>query len=319
MNPSDENGLDFRDALPDEFGELIAGAIDLHVHGQPDVSRELRNRGGDAAVARLAVAYGIRGWVLKSHLWPTTDRAALLQQQFDPTVFTVLGSITLNPPVGGVVPTTVELAAAHGAKVVFLPTWGAAADVERGGYIPTLLGRASPSFDAYQHEHPISVIDRNGRLTGEMVAVMDACAERGLLLASGHISLQETMAIAERAAGNTPLFVNHPLHYATDGLGVLSELAALGAYIEFSSAPLLHPDAHLSVKQVFSAIDVVGSEHAVLTTDVFSRWVPPEPEALRMFAEQLRYLGASPAELRRMFVENPRTALARAGVGGIFS
>ena len=36
---------------------------------------------------------------------------------------------------------------------------------------------------------------------------------------------------------------------------------------------------------------MVGPERAVLTTDVFSRWVPPEPECLRMFVEQLAYLG----------------------------
>ena len=87
------------------------------------------NRGDDLAVLRLARAYGIRGWVLKSHLWLTTDRAAALQRAARDLGFTVYGSITLNPPMGGVSAAAVELAAAHGARVVFLPTWGAAADV----------------------------------------------------------------------------------------------------------------------------------------------------------------------------------------------
>lgn len=305
----------YLEALPAGFSELISGAIDLHVHGQPDVSRDLANRGPDVAVARLARDYGLRGWVLKSHLWPTMDRAALLQESFDPAEFAVFGSITLNPSTGGVDPATVELAAAHGAKVVFLPTWGAAADVARGGYIPMLLGRAAPDFPRFQHAHAISVLDGDGRLTGELTAVMDVCAESGLLLATGHVSLDETLAIARRAAERgMPLLVNHPLLYAKDRPELFRELAELGAYIEFSSAPIIHPDAHFTVKEVFEAMAVVGPEQIVLTTDVFSRWVPPEPEALRMFAEQLRYLGSTPEDLHRMLVANPRAALARAGI-----
>jgi hypothetical protein len=53
-------------ALPDDFGALLRDGIDLHVHGQPDVSRRFANRGADIGVARLAHAYGLRGWVLKS-------------------------------------------------------------------------------------------------------------------------------------------------------------------------------------------------------------------------------------------------------------
>ena len=316
MDPDDDvTSPSYLDALPAEFDELIRGAFDLHVHGQPDVSRALRNRGPDLAVTRLARDYGLSGWVLKSHLWPTMDRAAALQEAFDPAEFAVLGSITLNPPTGGVDPAVVELAADHGAKVIFLPTWGAAADVARGGYIPMLLGRSAPHFERFQRAHPISVVDGDGRLTGAMTDVMDACADLGLLLATGHVSLEETRAIAQRAAERgTPLFVNHPLHYAKDRPGVLRELAGLGAYIEFSSAPIIHPDSHFTVREVFEAMSAVGPERIVLTTDVFSRWVPPEPEALRMFAEQLRYLGATPEDLRRMLVENPREALGRAGV-----
>jgi hypothetical protein len=47
----------------------------------------------------------------------------------------------------------------------------------------------------------------------------------------------------------------------------------------------------------------------VLTTDVFSRWVPPEPECLRMFAEQLAYLGLAAEDVHRMLAVNPRRYL----------
>jgi Family of unknown function (DUF6282) len=305
----------FVEALPAGFDALVRGAIDLHVHGQPDLSRDLAQRGPDAAVVRLARRYGVRGWVLKSHLWPTMDRAAALQEQHDPADFLVLGSITLNPPAGGVHPAPVQLASAHGARVVFLPTWGAAADVERGGYVSRLLARSATAFAGYQAADPIRVIDDSGRPTGAVRDVLDACADLGLLLATGHVSLDESLAIAELAGGRgQPLLVTHPLHDAVGRPGMLGALADTGAILEFSGAPLLHPDARLTVAQVADAIAEVGAGRAALSSDVFSRWVPPEPETLRMFAEQLRYLGCTAEELRTMLVENPRSLLVRAGV-----
>ncbi len=302
-------------ALTDDFARLITGAIDLHVHGQPDLSTTLVNRGRDLDVARLAQAYGLRGWVLKSHLWTTTDRAALLTLALADTGFTVYGSITLNPPVGGVEPAVVELAATHGAAVVFLPTWSTRADVERGGYISTLLSRLSPSFPAYQEANAISLTDAGGRLSTPAREVADVCRERGLLLATGHASLRESLAVAEYGAGQR-LLITHPLDYV-DRLDQLVELADLGALIEFAGAPLVHPNAHLTVRRTFEAIAAVGPQRCVLTTDVFSKWVPPEPEMLRMFAEQLHFLGCSAADIATMVVDNPRRALGLSGPRGI--
>src|SRR5947207_1586829 len=153
-------------AQPEAFDRLLRGAIDVHVHGQPDVSAGLANRGADVDVARLAHAYGMSGWVLKSHLWATMDRARAVREALAETGFTVYGSITLNPLVGGLEPSVVELAAAHGARVAFLPTWGAAADVARDGYIAMLLRRASPSFGEYNARTAVRLCDATGALSG---------------------------------------------------------------------------------------------------------------------------------------------------------
>jgi hypothetical protein len=299
----------FAAAQPDAFDRLLRGAVDLHVHGQPDLSAGLPNRGPDVEVARLAHAYGMAGWVLKSHLWPTMDRARAVQEALAETGFRVHGSITLNPPAGGLEPGVVELAAAHGAAVVFLPTWGSAADAARGGYISTVLGRIAPSFDEYAARAAIALCDANGVLSGRARAVIDACRGLGLALATGHASLTESRAVAAYCAGiGQRLLVTHPLHYTKDPV-VLRELADTGALLEFCNAPLVHPDGHLTVRDVHEALTAVGPERAVLTTDVFSRWVPPEPECLRMFLEQLAYLGWGAEQLAVMVARNPRTFL----------
>lgn len=296
-------------AQPAGFTDLVAGAIDVHVHGQPDLAVGLANRGDDLAVLRLAQEYGISGWVLKSHLWPTTDRAHLLARLAGPD-FAVYGSFTLNPTLGGVSAAVVELAAAHGARVIFLPTWGAAADVRRGGYIAALLRRIAPSVDAFAAERAVRLVDGEGRLTGAVREVVDACAALGLSLATGHAGLDESTAIAEycAAVGYDRLLVTHPLHYVED-LAELRRFTDAGVLVELAAAPLLHPDGHLHVRDVARAVHTLGPDRLVLSSDVFSRWVPPEPECLRMVAEQLAHLGVDRAGLHRMLATNPRRFL----------
>jgi Family of unknown function (DUF6282) len=296
-------------ALPLGYDSLVRSAFDVHVHGQPDILAGLQLRGDDLETVRLAHAYGISGWVLKSHLWITTDRARLLQERAAGLDFTILGSITLNPAMGGLSATLVELAAAHGARVVFLPTWGAAADVARDGYITRLLTSAVPSIRDYAAANAISLLAGDGRLTGAATEVIDACRELGLSIATGHVSLPESLAVAEYCAqAGQRILVTHPLHYAADP-GELVAFAELGAYVEFCNGPLLHPDGRETIRGVHEAIGAVGTDHALLSTDAFSRWAPPQPECLRIFAEQLAYLGWSPAELRQMLAVNPRAFL----------
>lgn len=308
-NETADEGFDFAAALPAGFGDLLAGGIDLHLHGHPDLARAFAFRGADEAVARLAHAYGLRGWVLKSHLWPTMDRAGLLNERLADLDFHVWGSIALNPCNGGVSGAIVELAAAHEAKVAFFPTWGFQADVERGGYIAKRLTQIAPSFPAYAAASSIRVVDGNGRLTGQAVEALDACRDFGVRAATGHASLAESRAIAEYCAGrNQPLLLVHPLDYV-DSPRELQEFVDLGAFVEFTNAPLLHPDGHLTIRRVYEAIQAIGPGQVVLTTDVFSRWVPPEPECLRMFVEQLAYCGMPAEDIRTMLAVNPRRFL----------
>src|SRR5512141_3531725 len=80
-----------------------AGVIDMHVHPDPDVfGRALT----DIEVVTVARRKGMRGIVLKNHVVPTADRAALAMQQV-PGI-EVWGGIVLNNSVGGINPAAVE-------------------------------------------------------------------------------------------------------------------------------------------------------------------------------------------------------------------
>src|SRR5207248_8046098 len=81
----------------------LTGAIDIHVHSDPDN----RPRSIDAIdVARLARTRGMRAIVLKNHYDPTAALAYIVRKEV-PGV-EVFGGIDLNLTVGGMNPVAVE-------------------------------------------------------------------------------------------------------------------------------------------------------------------------------------------------------------------
>src|SRR5215207_9008423 len=99
------------DAIPGPGGtsaadELLQGAIDVHHHGYPEISFDLKTRYEDVDELRLARDAGMAAIVLKSHMWPTVGRAYHLRRLV-PGIEPI-PSITLNPIVGGFSPMAVE-------------------------------------------------------------------------------------------------------------------------------------------------------------------------------------------------------------------
>src|SRR5437868_2898236 len=88
---------------PDDSARLLVGAIDIHVHSDPDD----RPRSIDAIdVAKLAHSRGMRAIVLKNHYDPTAALAYIVRKEV-PGI-EVFGGIDLNLTVGGMNPTAVE-------------------------------------------------------------------------------------------------------------------------------------------------------------------------------------------------------------------
>ena len=110
----------------------------------------------------------------------------------------------------------------------------------------------------------ISLLTPSGALSGECREVIDACRSLDLSLATGHASLAESRAVAAYCADvGQRLLITHPLHYTQDP-GELRQFAELGAFVEFASAPLLHPDSHLSVRDVHEAMSALGPDRIIL-------------------------------------------------------
>src|SRR5580700_548234 len=101
--------------------QAIEGGYDLQVHVAPDV---IARRIDDLDLGKEFLAMGLKGFVLKSHYFPTAERAQVVTKAV-PGI-RAFGALVLNHSVGGLNPVAVELAGRSGCKIVWMPTVDAA-------------------------------------------------------------------------------------------------------------------------------------------------------------------------------------------------
>jgi hypothetical protein len=289
--------------------KMVEGAIDFHHHGYPELSFEAKTRLEDVEELKLCRAAGMTGIVLKSHMWPTVGRAYHLKQLV-PGI-DVIPSITLNHAVGGFNPLVLESAARQGARVVFMPTWSAAHDMERGGmskYLRGFLDRAA----ALEPERGLRVTGPDGNVAPEVAECLAVAAQFGMAVCTGHISPRESIALADRAKdyGIDALVFSHPdSHSVGASREEILEMVQLGAFCEFCALGTLPAFQRISPRQVMDIIAEISADRSVLTTDYFFEWSPPAPETLRMLIGTFLQMGMAPADVAKMVRENPRRLL----------
>ncbi|MEU8798350.1 DUF6282 family protein [Spirillospora sp. NPDC048819] len=179
--------------------ELVRGAYDVHIHVAPDV---MERRIDDLALAPRFAEVGLAGFVLKSHYFPTAERAALVRAAVPG--FGAVGAITLNGSVGGMNPVAVELAGRSGAQFAWLPTVDSANQRECTASDPE--GARPPMWARLQEElraegmaaDPVDVVDADGRVTGATRQVLQVIAKHDMTLATGHLGTAEIAVVVDR-------------------------------------------------------------------------------------------------------------------------
>jgi hypothetical protein len=281
-----------------------AGAIDVHVHANPDVfGRNL----DDIDVARLARAKGMRGIVLKNDVSETASRAALVMKVVPE--LEVWGGIALNKAVGGVNPDAVEwMHRMYGGrgKFVWLPTF------EADKHVKTL---ARPDARGL-------VVAPGGRVTPEMEAILKIIARENLVLATGHVHPEEIITVVRRARelGIKNILVNHGLTNVPGlTMAQAKQLADMGALIEVAflhfragpeaSAAFLTHWTRVSAKTVAQAVKTIGAQNLVLSSDVGQSGNMTHPDGLEIAIGELQAEGVSDAEIDLMMRRNPARLL----------
>lgn len=289
------------------YDELVHETIDLHVHIDLEFSDTyLRKREPEWEWLPKAEAAGMRGALLKSHWWPTAVALPYIQQLYHgPT--TLWSSVVLNPVVGGAELWAAEAAAAMGARVVFLPTWGSCHDVENpGGFIFQHLKRAYSTFDPAQVQG-IQFLDENGKLNARGHELLEFCHASDLSLATGHVNWQESMAFIEEAyrRGYERLIFTHPLVHTP--LDALRQAAEWGAWIEICWTNI--QPGRMDPTKCVQLMRDVGLDHMFASTDYFRPTQPNPPELFRYMLGTLYDAGLTREDVRQVAATNPARAL----------
>ncbi len=249
---------------------VIDGMVDFHVHSAPSLAPRHSH---DPETMAEAKAAGVARFVLKAHEGSSAERAALLGDE-------AVGGVVLNSPVGGANPDAVTVAAALGARVVWLPTISSPAHIA-ASQSPELSAHRGVSF------REVPVVE-DGKVLPAWLEVLDEVAAAGMVLASGHLTMDEAVvALSEaRRRGVDRLLVNHP------GLTFLGwrdehreQFRALGAHLEIGVlADILAGEAGPTTEDLVARYP---HELLVFGSDLGHRDYPPIAEGIRDWVERL--------------------------------
>ena len=283
----------------------IKGAIDVHVHSEPDLFPRIAD---DVGVARHAVSLGLRAVSLKCHSERTTSRAYMTMQQV-PGI-QIVGGIVLNRAVGGINPAAVESALQLGGKHVWMPTVDAANHARTFG--STGAYDKQKSTVAKASDTGIEVFDADGKPIDGLMEVLELTAQYNAILSTCHLSVPEIQKLvaAARERGVEKIMITHPF-FKVPALELedLKALVAQGAYAEFGYCTVSPMWNHAALTRVVEAIKEIGAQHCILMSDAGQRHNPMPAECLRVFAQSVYESEVSEEDVERMIKTNPQNLL----------
>lgn len=282
---------------------IIKKSIDLHVHIGPDILPRKHNpitlfKGQRNKIQKICI---------KSHCYSTVSWAKIINETFDTDFF--IGSVTLNNFVGGV---NLDLlyADVNVSKIpfiVWLPTLHAENYLKKSEWEVKKEWVADPSFRPRQSKdiRPVKIFE-NGKITKNMLGLLNFIKDFECILATGHVSWQESEIVAEKAfsTGVEKVIVTHPVYQLIRmPIDVQKKLAEMGAYIEHSYA--MYSIDKIGLDDIVNQIKEVGPEYCILSSDVGQTFSPNPDRALYDFADFLIKRGLTHDEVYRMLVKNP--------------
>lgn len=270
----------------------LQGVIDFHAHSAPDVSKRSAN---SFEVVRSAKAAGMRAVVLKNHYVTTAPLAQLAMQEVGG--IEVFGGIVLNRSNGGINPEAVrrmvEVEGKRG-RVVWCPTFDAENQVK-----------------STNSNQPFVPVVKDGKPVPAMADIFKLAAQNDLIFATGHSSPEESVILLEaaRQAGVKRLLVTHVLSESTRAnLEQMKRMVAQGAVLEV--VYLAHLGAKpLPISVAVEAIQTIGAEHFLMSSDLGQPNNPPHAEGLRAFIAALKAGGLTDREIDLITRKNPARLL----------
>lgn len=283
--------------------KILEGSVDFHIHSHmsPDYHWNL------VEISKQAMSIGVQALVIKNLYGSSHEQCNMANKMLGKDI--LYASLVLGKSTGGLNVTAVDQFARFGKmnRIVEMPVFDSSQHV-------FLLGKPA--------ELGISVI-KNGKPTPGLLEVLDVVAQYELVLKTGHISPQESLALIKIAKERG---VNHVVvTHATGGPVMASveeqvEMAGMGAVIEHCLAKFLPISVWRNTKRLIKydsgpklgdleylreSILKVGPERCLLGTDSGQTFNPYPHELFEYFIYLLLEMGFSFEEVRTMAKDNP--------------
>ncbi|MCL4447946.1 MAG: DUF6282 family protein [Thermoplasmatales archaeon] len=296
--------------LEENIENCLNGAFDMHVHPAPDV---LDRSGDDIEFARMANKAGMAGYLIKSHYVPTADRAFYVRKLLPD--MKVYGTISLNNSVGGMNSLAVDIAGRSNAKLVWFPTVDSVNEFQmRGKQDQSKLPFWAKMQQELEKEHilktPVKVFNDDGRVSRETEDVLDRIIKYKMILATGHLSPKEGMALVlhARELGMEKIIITHAdfpttLYTIEDQ----KKLVRLGIFLE--RCYTTPATGKIPWDFVIKEVQETGPENNILSTDLGQKTSVLPVEGMRKFIKFFLDNGLSVDSIRKMTVENPSKLL----------
>lgn len=185
--------------------KLLKDAIDMHIHGFPDVvPRKL----SDIEIVKQAINEEMYAVVLKTHLGSTAARAILVDEATSHQIH-ICGGISLNSFIGGFNPLALKVALAMNAKIVWMPTFTAKNHLS---YERKNNKSVNTLSELCKNLEGLSIFDSAHQVRKDVIKILKLISETNVLLCCGHIGIIESKALIPLAQqlGIKRIVYNHP-------------------------------------------------------------------------------------------------------------
>jgi hypothetical protein len=290
------------------YKKLLQQSIDLHVHVGPDIIPRKFNLRELLKLEKNK----LKGIAIKSHSFPIvamTDEAVFRSK--NPFI---INSITINNYVGGFNAEIVRISAELSSRpiIVWFPTLhaecflkGQKFEIAKEWVDPKLNEKIRPKLA--KGIEKLSIFDKNGKIREEVKKVLKIIKKYNAVLATGHLSWQESRELvkyAMRKIGIKKVIITHPIYPKIDmPIGIQKELANLGAYIEQCYS--MYSIDKILIEYMVKQIRQVSAKKCILSSDVGQTFSLNPSEALLEFIRLLKKEGINDEEIKAMLIINP--------------
>jgi len=282
----------------DSVWKLLDGAIDDHIHSEPDA---YNTRVFDELELSIqACQVGMKAVVFKCHSMPSARSTNIVQRVVNKWAdehrkrrIDVFGGVVLNYNVGGLNPEAVSVSYRIGGKLVWLPNMDAS-------FHHKVMGTSGG----------IDVLDENDRIVPPLREIIAMIAEGDMVLSICHQSTKERFILIDEAKrmGVKRIEICHPNEVTAKMTVEQMKIAAnKGAYISFhctSFRPL-----QWSWDEFVQATKIVGCDRIIAATDCGHFASPTPVEAMRLFIVGMIMQGITEKDIEKMVKNNPSTLI----------